>query len=187
MSGNQTILVIVRVFCHSFITIFFCNHLAPTCGHWQYSWRVAENQNQLSIPFWQMTGRYYCIESDSINNPLNHLVVLWYFHSSSHFIYSSIRIELIEVWCHPSTMQSTHARALSRSHSLSVSLLSFSLSDSPTLPPVSASPEAARSSSSSPVLSSSPNNIVLIIVDYCWLLFSQTILFFKNNVLQTKQ
>jgi len=38
-------------------------------------------------------------------------------------------------------MQSTHARALSRSHSLSVSLLSFSLSDSPTLPPVSASLE----------------------------------------------
>jgi hypothetical protein len=38
-------------------------------------------------------------------------------------------------------LQSTHARALSRSHSLSVSLLSFSLSDSPTLPPVSASLE----------------------------------------------
>ena len=37
--------------------------------------------------------------------------------------------------------------------------------------------EAARSSSSSPVLSSSPNNIVLIFVDYCGLLFPQTILF----------
>ena len=131
-----------------FITIFFCNHLAPTCGHWQYSWRVAENQNQRSIPFWQMTGRYYCIESDSINNPLNHLVVPWYFHPSPsfHFIYSSIRIqcfriELIEVWCHPSTMKSTHARALSCSHSLSISLLSFFLSYSPTLPPISASLE----------------------------------------------
>ena len=120
----------ILFYSHSFITIFFCNHLAPTCGHWQYSWRVAENQNQRSIPFWQMTGRYYCIESDSINNQLNHLVVPWYFHPSFHFIHPSIRIqcfriELIEVWCHPSTMQSTHARALSRSHSLSVSLLSF--------------------------------------------------------------